>query len=99
MVPPLAQRTLEQAQDQRLRIPVDMSELERVRKELSAHIHSGDRVLMGAVLGLTAVLWLALRGQPRWIGYALAGAAALAWIAAWARRRRATSGAHRYARD
>ncbi|HEX4023978.1 MAG TPA: ubiquinone biosynthesis regulatory protein kinase UbiB [Steroidobacteraceae bacterium] len=91
MVPPLAQRTLEQAQDQRLRIPVDMSELERMRRELTAHIHSGDRVLMGAVLGLTAVLWLALRGQPRWIGYLLAGAAALAWLAAWTRRRRGTA--------
>jgi ubiquinone biosynthesis protein len=87
IVPPLAQRTLEQAQDQRLRIPVDMSELERMRREVTAHIHSGDRVLMGAVLGLAAVLWLALRGHPRWIGYLLAGAAAIAWLAAWARRR------------
>ncbi|MGH8142085.1 MAG: ubiquinone biosynthesis regulatory protein kinase UbiB, partial [Steroidobacteraceae bacterium] len=94
MAPPLAQRTLEQAQDQRLRIPVDMSELERMRRQIIAHIHSGDRVLMGAVLGLTAVLWLALRGQPRWIGYLLAGAAALAWIGAWARRRRSTPNWH-----
>ncbi len=88
MLPPLAQRTLEQAQDQRLRIPVDMSELERMRQELTAHIHSGDRVLIGAVLGLTAVLWLALHGRPRWVGYLLAVAALLAWFAAWTRRRR-----------
>jgi hypothetical protein len=46
-------------------------------------------VLIGAVLGLGAVLWLALQGRPRWIGYALAAAAVVAWIAAWLRRRRA----------
>ena len=89
MLPPLAQRTLERAQDQRLRIPVDMSELERMRREISAQIHSGDRVLIGAVLGLAAVLWMALRAQPHWAGYVLIAAAGVAWIAAWARRRRA----------
>jgi ubiquinone biosynthesis protein len=89
ILPSLAQRTLERAQDQRLRIQVDMSELERLRRELTAQIHSGDRVLIGAVLGLGAVLWLALQGRPHWIGYALAAAAAVAWIAAWLRRRRA----------
>jgi ubiquinone biosynthesis protein len=89
ILPPLAQRTLERAQDQRLRIQVDMSELERLRRDVTAQIHSGDRVLIGAMLGLGAVLWLALQGRPRWIGYALAVAAAVAWIAAWLRRRRA----------
>jgi ubiquinone biosynthesis protein len=88
MLPPLVQRTLERAQDQRLRIPVDMSELERMRREVTAQIHSGDRVLIGAALGLAAVLWMALRAQPRWVGYVLLGFAAGAWIAAWLRRRR-----------
>ena len=98
MLPPLVQRTLEQAQDQRLRIPVDMSELEHMRGELTAQIHSGDRVLTGAVLVLGAVLWLALRAHPSWVGYALAAAAALAWIAAWARRRRTGAERHRLPR-
>ena len=84
-----------QAQDQRLRIPVDMSELEHMRGELTAQIHSGDRVLIGAVLALAAVLWLALRTQPSWVGYALAAAAGLAWVAAWARRRRTGAQRHR----
>jgi hypothetical protein len=88
MLPPLAQRTLEQWQDDRLEVPVDMSALERLRNEVVAHIHSGDRVLIGAVFGIAAVLWLALRGQPRVVGYALAVAAFLSWLAAWARRRR-----------
>ncbi|HWG75825.1 MAG TPA: ubiquinone biosynthesis regulatory protein kinase UbiB [Steroidobacteraceae bacterium] len=91
MLPPLAQRTLERAQDQRLRIRVDMSELERMRREITAQIHSGDRVLIGAVLGLAAVLWMALRAQPHWAGYVLVGAAGVAWIAAWLRRRRSVA--------
>ena len=66
-----------------------MSELERLRRDMTAQIHSGDRVLIGAVLGLGAVLWLALQGKPRWIGFGLAAAAAVAWIAAWLRRRQA----------
>jgi ubiquinone biosynthesis protein len=96
MLPPLLQRTLERAQDQRLRIPVDMSELTRMRRDISTQIHSGDRVLMGAVLGLAAVLWVALRGQPRWIGYGLLAAAAVAWTAAWMRRRRSPAERQRW---
>jgi ubiquinone biosynthesis protein len=90
-MPPLMQRLVEQAQDGRLKVPVDMHTLERMRMDVSAQIHSGDRVLMGAVLGLAAVLWLALGAHPRLPGYVLAGAAVLAWVASWVRRRRASN--------
>jgi ubiquinone biosynthesis protein len=85
--PPLAKRALEQWQDGALRLKVDTSEIELLRAELIAQSRRGDRIIIGAVLGLGAVLWYGLRLQPAWIGVLLALCAAGTWLLAWSRSR------------
>jgi ubiquinone biosynthesis protein len=83
--PPLAKRALEQLQDGTLRLKVDTSEIERLRAELMTQSRRGDRIIVGAALGLGALLWYGLRLRPVWVGVPLAVGAALIWLLAWLR--------------
>jgi ubiquinone biosynthesis protein len=87
--PPLAKRALEQWQDGALRLKVDTSQIELLRADLITQSRRGDRIVVGAALGLGAVLWCGLRLRPVWVGVVLAVAAALLWLLAWSRSRRA----------
>jgi ubiquinone biosynthesis protein len=86
-LPPLARRAVEQAQDGQLRVPVDMRALDELRTALTEQSRRSDRILIGAVLLLGAVLWFGLGLYPRWFGAAVGAAGLIAWISAWLQRR------------
>jgi ubiquinone biosynthesis protein len=86
-LPPLARRAVEQAQDGQLRVPVDMRALDELRTALTEQSRRSDRILIGAVLLLGAVLWFGLGLYPRWFGAAVGAAGLTAWISAWLQRR------------
>jgi ubiquinone biosynthesis protein len=86
-LPQLARRTIEQAQDGQLRVPVDTHALDELRTALTEQSRRSDRILIGAVLLLAAVLWFGLRLYPRWFGLLLGAAGLLSWGSAWLQRR------------
>src|SRR5580658_7412897 len=86
-LPPLARRAVEQAQDGQLRVPVDMRALDELRTALIEQSRRSDRILIGAVLLLGAILWFGLGLYPRWFGAAVGAAGLIAWISAWLQRR------------
>jgi ubiquinone biosynthesis protein len=86
-LPPLAKRAIERAQDGKLRLAVDTRALDQLRAALAEHSRRSDRILIGAVLVLAAVLWFGLRLYPRWFGLLICIGAIVAWTSAWLRRR------------
>ena len=88
-LPPLTKRLVEQAQDGQLRVPVDTSALEAMRREVSLQARRSDRIVIGAALMLGGVLWLGLRLDPRLLGVVFAGVGLGIWFALWLTRPRA----------
>jgi ubiquinone biosynthesis protein len=86
-LPPLARRAVELAQDGQLRVPVDTHALDELRTALTELRRRSDRILIGAVLLLAAVLWFGLGLYPRWFGAAVGAAALISWVSAWLLRR------------
>jgi ubiquinone biosynthesis protein len=86
-LPPLAKRTIEQAQDGRLRLQVDTRALQQLRLTLAEQARRSDRIVLGAALLVSAVLWFGLRLYPRWVGFLIGAGALIAWSSAWVRRR------------
>jgi len=86
-LPQLARRAVELAQDGQLRVPVDTQAIDELRTALSEQSRRSDRILIGAVLLLGAVLWFGLRLYPRWFGAAVGAAGLISWVSAWLQRR------------
>jgi ubiquinone biosynthesis protein len=86
-LPQLARRAVEQAQDGKLRVPVDTQALDELRSALTEQSRRSDRILIGSVLLLGAVLWFGLRLYPRWFGAAVGVAGLVSWLSAWLQRR------------
>jgi ubiquinone biosynthesis protein len=86
-LPPLARRAVERAQDGELRVAVDARGLEQLRATLAEHSRRSDRITVGGVLLLAAVLWFGLRLYPAWFGALIGLGGVIAWAAAWRQRR------------
>ena len=86
-LPPLAKRAIERAQDGRLRLAVDTRALDELRAALTEQSRRSDRILIGAVLVLGAVLWFGLRLYPHWFGGLLAACGLISWASARLQRR------------
>jgi ubiquinone biosynthesis protein len=86
-LPQLARRAVELAQDGKLRVPVDTQALDELRAALTEQRRRSDRVLIGSVLLLGAVLWFGLRLYPRWFGLLIGVAGLVSWLSAWLQRR------------
>jgi len=87
-LPPLARRAIEQAQDGQLRLAVDARALDQLRAALAEQSRRSDRILIGAVLLLSTVLWFGLRLNPRWIGVLIGAGGLIAWTSAWLQQQR-----------
>ena len=87
-LPPLARRAIEQAQDGQLRLAVDARALDQLRAALAEQSRRSDRILIGAVLLLSTVLWFGLRLNPRWIGVLIGAGGLVAWTSAWLQQQR-----------
>jgi ubiquinone biosynthesis protein len=87
-LPALTRRTIEQAQDGRLRLPVDTRALDQLRVQLADHSRRSDRIVIGSALVVSAVLWFGLRLYPHWFGALLATLGVAVWVYAWNQRTR-----------
>jgi ubiquinone biosynthesis protein len=86
-LPPLTKRAIEQAQDGKLRLALDTRALDELRAALIEQNRRSDRILIGAVLVLSAVLWFGLRLYPHWFGGLLAITGLISWASARLQRR------------
>jgi ubiquinone biosynthesis protein len=87
-LPSLTKRTIEQAQDGRLKLPLDTRPLDELRGALGEQRRRSDRIVIGAALVVAAVLWFGLRLYPHWFGGVLAAVGLAAWICtSWLQRR------------
>ncbi|HXL97066.1 MAG TPA: ubiquinone biosynthesis regulatory protein kinase UbiB, partial [Steroidobacteraceae bacterium] len=86
-LPPLTKRAIEQAQDDKLRLALDTRALDQLRAALTEQSRRSDRILIGAVLVLAAVLWFGLRLYPRWFGLLIGAAGLISWVSARLQRR------------
>ena len=82
-LPSLAKRTIEQAQDGRLLLPIDTRALDQLRASLARQSRRSDRIVIGAALVVAAVLWVGLRLRPSWFGALLGAAGLIVWVYAW----------------
>jgi ubiquinone biosynthesis protein len=87
-LPPMTKRLIEQAQDGTLRVPVDASALDQLRRETAMQARRGDRIVIGAALMLGGILWLGLRLQPHLLGILLSGVGLSVWLVVWLARPR-----------
>ena len=85
-LPPLLKRAVLQAQDGRLQLPVDPRPFEALERSIRESNRRRDAVTAAAALLLGGVLWLALEGDPRWPGVALAALGAAGLLRALLRR-------------
>jgi len=79
-LPSLAKRTVEHAQDGRLRLPLDTDAIERLRRDWLEQRRRSDRAIIGAVLWVGGILWLGMRLEPRPLGLVLGAAGAVLWL-------------------
>jgi Flp pilus assembly protein TadB len=67
-------------------LEVDTRALDELRAALTEQSRRSDRIVIGAALVISAVLWFGLRLYPRWFGLLIGVAGIAAWICA--RRKR-----------
>jgi len=82
-VPSLAKNFVERAQDGALALPIDATELIALRAQIDAGQRRRDRLLLGSVLLLGAVLWEGMLAEPAWLTWLLAVGSLTAFAAAW----------------
>ena len=85
-VPALAKNFVERAQDGRLAVPIDTAELVALRAHIDRGNRRRDRLLLGSVLLLGAILWEGMLAIPAWPAWLLGTTALAAFAAAWRQR-------------
>ncbi|MGA2364812.1 MAG: ubiquinone biosynthesis regulatory protein kinase UbiB [Steroidobacteraceae bacterium] len=87
-LPPRSKRLLERMQHGQLRVPLDTRSVDRLRREWLQQRRRSDRAIIGTVLLLGAVFWLALSLEPRLLGWLLGALALGLWLSVWLTRSR-----------
>jgi ubiquinone biosynthesis protein len=91
-VPAIAKNFVERAQDGRLALPIDSTELIALREQIDKGNRRRDRLLLGSVLLIGAILWeglLAIPAWPVWPAWLLGATSLVAFISAWRYQRSA----------
>jgi ubiquinone biosynthesis protein len=89
-VPAIAKNFVERAQDGRLALPIDSTELIALRVQIDQGNRRRDRLLLGSVLLIGAILWeglLAIPAWPVWPAWLLGATSLVAFISAWRHQR------------
>ena len=86
-VPAIAKKFVERAQDGRLALPIDSTELIALRVQIDSGNRRRDRLLLGSVLLIGAILWEGLLAIPAWPAWLLGATALAAFISAWRHQR------------
>jgi ubiquinone biosynthesis protein len=81
-LPALAKNFVERAQDGRLAVPIDTTELIALRAHIERDNRRRDRLLLGSVLLLGAILWEGMLAIPAWPAWLLGTASLAAFVAA-----------------
>ncbi|MFI4914624.1 MAG: ubiquinone biosynthesis regulatory protein kinase UbiB [Steroidobacterales bacterium] len=84
-LPPLAKRVIEAAQDGKLRLPVETRALEALQRQLALENRRRDRLILGAALLISGLLWLSLSTRAAWLGWPLGITGLCAIALAWRR--------------
>jgi ubiquinone biosynthesis protein len=91
-VPAIAKQFVERVQDGRLALPIDSAELSALRAQIDHGNRRRDRLLLGSVLLIGAILWeglLAIPAWPVWPAWLLGATSLVAFISAWRHQRSA----------
>jgi predicted unusual protein kinase regulating ubiquinone biosynthesis (AarF/ABC1/UbiB family) len=70
-LPPLIENAIQRASDGRLQFQVEASNLDNFKDELRESARKRDVTIVSALTALGGILWLAVSGDPPWIGAAL----------------------------
>jgi ubiquinone biosynthesis protein len=76
-LPPLVENAIQRAADGRLRVPVEVRDLERLRQEIREEGRRRDATVFAAASALGGIGWLAFGTDPAWPGYLLLAAGIL----------------------
>jgi len=76
-LPPLAENAIQRASDGRFRVPIDTTEIERLKQTIREDGRRRDVTLVTAVGVLSGIILLATGTGPDWLGYTLLGASIL----------------------
>jgi ubiquinone biosynthesis protein len=88
-VPAIAKQFVERVQDGRLTLPIDSAELSALRAQIDHGNRRRDRLLLGSVLLIGAILWEGLLAIPAWPAWLLGATSLVAFISAWRHQRSA----------
>jgi ubiquinone biosynthesis protein len=84
-LPPLLRGAVQRAQDGKLRLGVDAPEIAALRQEIASTNKRRDSLMIAGFVLLGSIVWLAVDGDPRWLGWVLA-LGSVSWIAVALRR-------------
>lgn len=73
-LPPLAANAIQRATDGRLSVPIDMTEIERLKLTIKEDGRRRDVTLVTAIGALSGIILIATGAGPDWLGYTLLGA-------------------------
>jgi hypothetical protein len=73
-LPPLVGNSIQRASDGRFRVPIDTTEIERLKQTIKEDGRRRDVTLATAVGALSGVILIATGTGPEWLGFTLLGA-------------------------
>lgn len=73
-LPPLVEKAIQRASDGRLSVPIDTTEIERLKQTIKEDGRRRDVTLVAAIGILSSIILLATGTGPDWAGYTLLGA-------------------------
>lgn len=72
--PPLVENAIQRASDGRFRVPIDTTEIERLKQTIKEDGRRRDVTLVTATGALSSIILIATGAGPDWLGYTLLGA-------------------------
>ena len=85
-LPSLVKTTVERARGGNLRMEVESQAIEALRAEVRRGNRRRDSIIVGAMLTLAGLVWLAISGAQDWPGWALSAGGAVWLLSAFRRR-------------
>jgi ubiquinone biosynthesis protein len=72
-LPPLVKGAMQRAHDGTLRLQVEAHNIDSLKAAIREGNRRRDRITVAALVLLGGIVWLAVRGDPLWAGWALLG--------------------------
>jgi ubiquinone biosynthesis protein len=78
--PPLVENAIQRASDGRFRVPIDTTEIERLKQTIKEDGRRRDVTLVTATGTLSGIILIAAGAGPDWLGYTVLGASILGFL-------------------